>query len=98
MQRHWRPKPSKRGQAMITDNLLINPDEFQRWQDHPGTKAFNQLLLKRWTELGLGWATGRQLGPEVQAQAVLLKKLIDLTPADIADEYGVEIKTNDDQQ
>lgn len=71
-------------------NLLINREEFQRWADHPGTKAFMTYLADGQRALMKAWAAGKSLVPEQQAQAVLLGQLVRVSSDDIARQYGVE--------
>lgn len=54
---------------------LTSPEEFQGWRDHPLTKEFLGLLLKRQRRLMEGWGSGRTMSAEEQAQAVLLGQL-----------------------
>ncbi len=80
------------------DNLLTSKEEFQRWAEHPGTKAFLAYLLKRQAALMEAWGRGASLVPEQQAQAVLLGQMAGLNSDDIAHEYGVERPEVADEQ
>lgn len=60
-------------------NPLANPEEFQRWKDHPMTEAWFQYLEDYRESLKEQWARGVNLPPAVQPQADLMGQLCLLT-------------------
>lgn len=75
--------------------LLLDPGEFRAWKDHPTTVEFLRFLKDRQMALAEAWARGTVWSPEQQAQAVLLGQLAEISSADVAEQYGVELKEHD---
>lgn len=75
-------------------NLLANEEEFQRWADHPGTKAFHQFLKDRVSMLSRAWAAGSLKEEcsqrEAQCQAETLLDLSSLNFDDVASFYEAQ--------
>lgn len=71
-------------------NLLTDPENLEAWRQNRMTQAFLQFLGDRLSDLTQQWAQGMALGPEEQAQAVTLNKLIRLSSDDLRQYYGVE--------
>ncbi len=72
--------------------ILSDREAFQAWKDSPATKEFLSFLRDRQSDLMSAWGLGAMMGPEQQAQAVLLGQLADLTWQDLADQYEWEVR------
>ena len=72
-------------------NRLMDKDQFSRWWDHPGTKAYLEYLGRRRSNLMEAWAWGRPLRPEDQMEAWLCSQMQDLSPDVVAHVFGVEL-------
>lgn len=69
--------------------LLLDPEQFRAWKDHPVTQEYHRFLRDRQTALATAWAEGRVYSVEAQAQAQILGRLASLSLEDVAAEYGV---------
>ena len=67
--------------------LLLDPEEFQRWKDCPLTQCFLNYLRDRQSDLMLAWGRGLVVLPEEQAQAVVLGQLAEIRFEDIEQQY-----------
>lgn len=72
-------------------NRLMDPDQFSRWWDSQGTKAYREYLAQRRANLMEAWASGHLLKPEDQQEAYLCSQMSALTPDAVAHVYGVEL-------
>lgn len=73
-------------------NLLADRETFQAWRDSPQTKDFMAGLSQRRLDLMEAWARGQPMPPEIQASAVLLGDLVDLSHEDFAKQMlGMEV-------
>lgn len=72
-------------------DLLLDPESFQAWKDHPVTREYLQYLKARQWALMEAWGRGQIWAPEQQAQAVLLGQLAVISSADVAEHYGIEV-------
>lgn len=70
--------------------LLLDPEQFQAWKEHPVTAEFLRFLKDRQRGLMEAWGRGVALCPEQQAQAVLLGQLAGISSAEVAEHYNVE--------
>jgi hypothetical protein len=77
--------------------LLLDREQFQAWKDHPVTVEFFQYLRARQWALMQAWGRGQIWSPEQQAQAVLLGQLAEISLADVAEQYDVEVSDGSDQ-
>lgn len=76
-------------------NLLVNPEEFQRWAENPLTVEYRQFLKDRCLQLAMQWAQGvvpsdNPAMISAQHQAETLGDLANLKCSDVRDFYGLE--------
>lgn len=79
----------------MDSNPLLDPEQFQEWKDQRLTKAFLSYLDLCRSNLMQQWAVGTfshnpALSEAAQARAALLSQLLDLSPDDVAQTYGVD--------
>jgi hypothetical protein len=78
--------------------MTIRTEEgFQAWKDSPLTREYLQFLRDRQAALMRAWAEGKSLTPEHQAQAVLLGQLAEIRWHDVAEQYGIEVRDDDNR-
>ena len=80
----------------MKNNRLMDPDQFSRWWDNPGTKAYREYLARRRSNLMEAWAEGRLLRPVDQMEAWLCSQMSALTPEVVAAVFDVESEAGDD--
>lgn len=70
-------------------NSLLDRDQFQRWKDSPLTQGFLAYLRDRQSDLTRAWGKGLVGSnlPEVQAQAVVLGQLAEISFEDLQQQY-----------
>ena len=81
---------------MKTPTHLLVPEMFQAWMSRKETQEFFRFLMHRQTDLMEAWGRVEPWAqrPEIQAQAVLLGQLSDLTAQDLRDYYLEEELTD----
>ena len=77
-------------------NPLLDPDRFQAWRDQPLTQGFLAYLKDRRSDLMEAWAKEFPLGLAEQREAALLGQLAEISFEHIAEQYGAEVKHDDD--
>ena len=85
---------------MKTPTHLLDPATFREWRENPVTVEFFQFLAGRVDRLQENWAMGvvGSASPEVQAQAVVLSRLLSLTCREVREEYGIETAENGNEE
>jgi hypothetical protein len=77
--------------------MTIRTEEgFQAWKDSPLTREFLQFLKDRQRSLMEAWGRGKSLNPEHQAQAVLLGQLAEIRWPDVAEQYDIEVRDDEE--
>ena len=70
--------------------VILDKEVFQHWLANPATQDFLALLKRRRSDLMEEWARGMApLVPELQAQAVLLGRLAEVSFDDVRDFAGL---------
>lgn len=75
---------------MTQPMLILQPEEFQRWKDHPLTQEFLQFLADWQEAMMVAWAKSSQPMPWEQAQANLLGQLLAINCDEIRSRYDME--------
>ncbi len=78
-------------------NPLTEPENFQQWKDSPLTQAFLAYLKDRRAYLMEQWGRGQPMPPELQAQAVVLHRISNLTSEEVQEQYESQQELKDGQ-